>query len=187
MLKQMLSNMVQNTATVKGSFASDDEIKSLPKSASEYKMVSFDIVSLYTNIPLDETIGIILNCLYDIEAAPSSTITRKNMKKLLEIATKHSNFLFNGKIYDQIDGVSMGSPLAPLLAEIFLQDFEKKHQESFKEMGITYWTHFVDDTFVLLDPNVSGGSLRARLSQLHPAVKFTFEEERLPNSNDLEK
>jgi hypothetical protein len=88
-------------------------------------MVSFDISSLYTNIPLDETIAIILNYLYKVCGTPPS-MKRADMKKLLVFATKTSHFLFDGKIYDQIDGVSMGSPLTPLLTEIFLQEFEKK-------------------------------------------------------------
>ena len=109
------------------------------------------------------------------------------MQKLLNFATKKSHFLFNGKVYDQKDGVSMGSPLAPLLAEIFLQDFEKKHLPSFKEMGIVYWKRYVDDTFVLLDPQVSADDICDKLSQCHPALKFTVEEERSPTEEDIKK
>ncbi|CAF4325700.1 unnamed protein product [Rotaria sp. Silwood2] len=72
-------------------------------------MVSFDVASLYTNVPLTETIDIILKHLYDGHAKPP-TISREDMKELLDLATKKSHFLFNGQLYDQIDGVSMGSP-----------------------------------------------------------------------------
>jgi hypothetical protein len=81
----------------------------------------------------------------------------------------------------------MGSPLAPLLAEIFLQDFERKHLPSFKEMGIVYWKCYVDDSFVLLDPKVSAKNICNKLSQCHPALEFTFEEERLPTQEDIKK
>ena len=40
--------------------------------------------------------------------------------KLLEFATKKSHFIFDGQYYDQIDGVAMGSPLGPVLANIFM-------------------------------------------------------------------
>ncbi|CAF4711533.1 unnamed protein product, partial [Rotaria sp. Silwood2] len=70
-------------------------------------MVSFDIASLYTNVPLTETIDIILKHLYDGHAKPP-TISREDMKELLDLATEKSHFLFNGQLYDQIDGVSMG-------------------------------------------------------------------------------
>ncbi|CAF3951738.1 unnamed protein product [Rotaria sp. Silwood1] len=81
----------------------------------------------------------------------------------------------------------MGSPLAPLLAEIFLQDFEKKHLPSFKEKGIVYWKRYVDDTFVLLDPKVSAKEIAAQLSQCHPSLKFTCEEEYTTINKDLSK
>jgi hypothetical protein len=81
----------------------------------------------------------------------------------------------------------MGSPLAPLLAEIFLQHFERKHLPSFKEMGILYWKCYVGDTFVLLDPKVSAKDICTKLSQCHPALKLTVEEERLPIQEEIKK
>ncbi|CAF1444202.1 unnamed protein product [Adineta steineri] len=186
-LKVMISSMLQNEAVIKDTFQFADDLKSISKGFSRYKMVSFDITSLYTNIPIDETIKLILNYFYDIEAPPSNTIKRRDMQKLLDFATKYSHFLYNGKVYDQIDDVSMGSPLAPLLAEIFLQDFEKKHLPRFKKMGILYWKRYMDDTFVLLKPGVSAKNICAKLSQCHPALKFTVEEERLPNEEDKKK
>lgn len=183
----VLSIIIHNEAIIKDSFAFVEELQSLPASTSEYKMVSFDIASLYTNISLDETIQIILNYLYDIQAPPTGAIKRKDMEKLLKFATKNSHFLFNGKVYDQKDGVSMGSPLAPLLAEIFLQDFEKKHLPSFKKMGIVYWKRYVDDTFVLLDPKFSTKDICNKLSQCHPALKFTVEKEILPTEEGIKK
>jgi hypothetical protein len=177
-LKQMLSHIIQNEAVIKDSFAFVKYLESIPETDSKLKMVSFDISSLYTNIPLDETIGIILNHLYPSQVT-SMTIPKNDMKELLTFATKNSHFLFNGKIYDQIDGVSMGSPLAPLLAEIFLQDFEKKHQTLFKEMGIIHWKRYVDDTFVIIDSKVTADNICSQLSQLHPSLKFTREKETL--------
>ncbi|CAF1410790.1 unnamed protein product [Adineta steineri] len=81
----------------------------------------------------------------------------------------------------------MGSPLAPLLAEIFLQEFEKNHLPSFKEKGIVYWKRYVDDTFVLLDPEVDAKVIAAQLSQCHPSLKFTCEEEYKSTKDDLSK
>lgn len=186
-LKQILSNIVKNKRIIKDSFTFVDALQSLKnhelneQQNLEYKMVSFDIASLYTNIPLDETIQIVLNHLYDTEN-PATTMKREDMKKLLEFATKDSHFLFDGKIYDQIDGVSMGSPLAPLLAEIFLQDFEEKHLHSFKEKGIIYWRRYVDDTFVLLDAKVSPDYICDELSKCHSSIKFTCGKDNVEDS-----
>ncbi|CAF1219919.1 unnamed protein product [Rotaria magnacalcarata] len=145
-------------------------------------MVSFNISSLYTNIPLNETIEIILKYLYD-ENTPRPSMDRKDFKKLLEFTTKNSHFLFDGKMYDQIDGVSMGSPLSPLPAEIFLQGFEKKHLELFDLMGIGYWKRYVDDTFVLLDPKADPDDVCNRLSLCHPSIKFTVDKENLESNS----
>ena len=43
-------------------------------------------------------------------------------------------------------------------------------------MGIVYWKHYIDDTFVLLDPDVDHRAICARLSECHPALKFTSEQ-----------
>ena len=47
------------------------------------------------------------------------------MKKLLKEACSKTAFTFNDKIYKQIDGVSMGSPLGPLIVNIFMTELEK--------------------------------------------------------------
>ena len=141
-------------------------------------MVSFDISSLYTNVPLDDTIQLILKNLYETRTTPP-TIKRDDMEQLLIFATKRSHFLFDGKLYDQIDGVSMGSPLAPLLAEIFLQDFEKKNSSTFTSMGIMFYKRYVDDTFALINSTSSPSDICHQLSQFHKSIKFTYEEQSL--------
>ncbi|CAF3597166.1 unnamed protein product [Rotaria socialis] len=175
-LTHMFSDIIKKQNIIRDSFSFVKELKELPKVKSMYKMVSFDITSLYTNIPVDETIKIILKHLYEIRSTPP-LIKQDDMEQLLIFATKRSHFLFDGKVYDQIDGVSMGSPLAPLLAEIFLQEFERKYLPSFEDMGIIYWKRYVDDTFVLLNPNFSRKDVCANLSKLHPSLQFTSEEE----------
>ncbi|CAF1492766.1 unnamed protein product [Adineta steineri] len=175
-LTPILSTIIKKHNTIRDSFSFVKELLALPKSMSKYKMVSFDIASLYTNVPLNETIDIILEHLYDGDITPP-VMDRKDMKKLLILATQNSHFLFDGKLYDQIDGVSMGSPLAPLLAEIFLQNFEKKYLSSLETMGIFYWKRFVDDTFVLIDSTSSVKDICNTLSQFHKSIKFTCEEE----------
>ena len=175
-LTPILSTIIEKHNMIRDSFSFVKELLALPKSMSQYKMVSFDIASLYTNVPLDETIDIILKHLYDSDVTPP-LMDRTDMKELLSLATQKSHFLFDGKLYDQIDGVSMGSPLAPLLAEIFLQNFEKKYLSSLENMGIFYWKRYVDDTFVLIDSTSSVKDICNTLSQYHPSIKFTCEEE----------
>ena len=48
------------------------------------------------------------------------------------VATCETHFLFNGKFYDQIDGVAMGSPLAPVLANLFMGHNENSGLKTFR-------------------------------------------------------
>ena len=81
-------------------------------------MVSFDVESLFTNIPLEECIDQAVN--YISEGNPDLTckLTESELRSLFTVATAQTHFLFNGSFYDQIDGLAMGSPLAPVLANL---------------------------------------------------------------------
>ena len=87
-------------------------------------LVSYDVTSPFTNIPLQETIDIAINLVFNHN--PNQNITKKELKKLSFFATSQTHFIFNSKFYNQIDGVSMGSPLAPVLANIFMGFYESK-------------------------------------------------------------
>ena len=86
-------------------------------------MVSFDVESLFTNIPLEECIDLAVN--YISEGNPDLKLSKPELRSLLTVATAQTHFLFNGSFYDQTDGVAMGSPLAPVLANLFMGHHEK--------------------------------------------------------------
>ena len=89
-------------------------------------MASLDVDSLFTNIPLEETIDICVDNLYS-DNEYTSNIAKHNFCNFLNIATKETFFMFNNKYYKQVDGVAMGSPLDPALVKIFMCSFESKH------------------------------------------------------------
>ena len=82
-----------------------------------HTFVSFDIESLFTNVPLKKTIEIILGRVYS-ENKISPTLSKASRKKLLLDA-------FNKKLYEQTDGVSMGSPLDLLMANVVMTKHER--------------------------------------------------------------
>ena len=86
---------------------------------NDHLLVSLDVKSLFTNLPLDETIEIILNRICEKNEI-STDITKSEIKELLNLCTKSVHFTFGGNIYVQNDGVAMGSPLGPILANIFM-------------------------------------------------------------------
>ena len=112
-------------------------------------MASLDVGSLFTNIPLDETIDICVNSLYnDNENFPN--IPKHDFCDLLNIATKESFFIFNNKYYKQVDGVDMGYPLGAALANIFMWSVESKWLRYFpNDFKPVFYRHYVDDIFAL--------------------------------------
>ena len=76
-------------------------------------MASFDVESLFTNIPLDETIEIIIDNLFkDVQKV--GKFNKDQFRKMLNFAVKDSPFIFNNSLYKQQDGVAMGSLFAYL-------------------------------------------------------------------------
>ena len=90
---------------------------------SSNKLVSFDVKSLFTNVPLDRTIDIILKRIYNKHEI-TTNIGRKEMKNLITLCTKNVPFTFYNEIYQQRDGVAMGSALGPVLVEIIMAEPE---------------------------------------------------------------
>ena len=76
-------------------------------------MASLDVETLFTNIPLEETASVCCDSLFSNDAKVNN-INKIDFEKLLRAALQ-SNFInFEGKIYKQIEGVAVGSPLALL-------------------------------------------------------------------------
>ena len=73
--------------------------------------VSYDVASLFTNIPLSETIDLAVNALFESNTGLDLKLSKTELKELFNFATSHTHFLFNGCFYDQVDVVAMGSPL----------------------------------------------------------------------------
>ena len=75
-------------------------------------MASLDVDSLFTNIPFEETTDNFVDNPYNGNGNPSN-IPKHNFRNLLNMATKETFFMFNGKYCKQVDGVAMGSLLDP--------------------------------------------------------------------------
>ena len=117
-----LSHLTKNSYSVKDSFSFVQDI--VRQENKDYIMASFDIKSLFTKIPVDETVNIILQRVFS-DSTHFKGIDRSFFKKILDNCTKNNIFLFNGETYIQTDGAPMGGPISPTLAEIFLCHHEK--------------------------------------------------------------
>ena len=105
------------------------------------------------------------------------TLPRSVLKVLLEFATKKTHFIFNGQYYDQIDGVAMGSPLGPVLANIFMCHFEEKWVLNNNARPSVWFPRYVDDTFTLFDNKNTATQFLYYLNNCHANIKFTVEFE----------
>ena len=87
-------------------------------------MASLDVESLFTNIPLNERIN---NCVSDQHNKNlyNGKLNKRDLFELLETGTSESSFNFDYLLYKQVDGVAMGSPLGPILANVFYAIMKK--------------------------------------------------------------
>ena len=137
--------------------------------------VSYDVVSLFTNIPLKDTIELAVD--YVIKNNPNLKLTKGDLNKLFHIATAQTHFLFNGAYYDQIDGVAMGSPLAPVLANLYLGHHEQKWLKDYKGVSPVFYKRYVDDVIALFNNPEEAELFLGYLNQQNNSIKFTMEEE----------
>ena len=139
-LFRLLNPLTQNVNSIKDSFEAVDRIRSIPTELFDegYRYFSFDVTSLFTNVPLNKTIDIILHRIY--KENPVKTNMRKStLKKLIKDSCTKTACSFDGKIYKQIDGVSMGSPLGPVLADAILTVFERLVVGNHIKDGLRYY------------------------------------------------
>ena len=79
------------------------EIIKHKKVTKAFQMVSFDVKSLFTNVPLETTVDIIFRRIYTNHEL-TTLLTKKEMKELLLLCTMNIHFTFNGQICIQVDG-----------------------------------------------------------------------------------
>jgi hypothetical protein len=91
-------------------------------------LVSYDVSSLFANIPVDESIEILVDKEFHNEWFNKTyhlQLERSELANLLNLAVKNQLFQLDGKLYRQGDGVAMGSPLGPLIANTFMCSIEQ--------------------------------------------------------------
>ena len=148
-----LNNIIIKYMPKKYMINSTDEFLDILKSTENKEngiLASLDVDSLFTNIPVEETIEIILQNVYNHNQLSKPAISKTILKKLLLICTTESPFKhINGDIYYQKDGVSMGSPLGPTFANFYMCHIENKILKSLNhaDKPIVY-TRYVDDIYV---------------------------------------
>ena len=110
------------------------------------------------------------------------------MKKLSIDACTKTSFIFNNKIYELKDDVSMGSPLGPVWANIIMTELEQKVIKTFVDDGtIIFYGRYVDDSLLVIKPK-DIGRIHHTLNKFHKNLRFTVDkfDNVVPHFLDLE-
>ena len=145
----------------------------------DYKLVSFDVKSLFTSIPLQ----LALQCTET--AIQQSTVTlplpTDDIMDLLNLCLTSTYFQYNGKHYKQLHGTAMGSPVSVVVAEIVMQNIEERALATCRQT-IPLWLRYVDDTFTAVHKDEID-DFHKHLNEQHADIQFTTEieeDEKLP-------
>ena len=155
------------------SFIFSSIIRQLPPCVDSQFMEFFDITSLLTNVPQDEVISICTDFSYCSPLTSAPSFPENVFMELIELATKSVSFSFNDTMYHQVNSISMGSSLGPILANIFVGFNEKLFFDKFPKHYI--YLHYVDDPFACFNEALSFFHC---LNDLHPSLTFIMDEEK---------
>ena len=132
-------------------------------------MVSFDVKSLFTNVPIDKTLEVIGNKLINDQSLEErSVLSPEQITKLVEVCLKTTYFVYNSEYYEQLEGAAMGSPVSPIVVNIFMEHFEEIALDS----RFRLWRRYVDDVFCIIKRSNVETAL-VYLNSLFPSITFT--------------
>lgn len=170
---KVLSNVTgKKTSHIENSIDFINKIKNITI-PDNYKLISFDVTSLFTNIPLDLVSEIIASKWDSIKEF--TTLPKDEFLKGLELIFSYSQFSFQGKIFKQTFGTPMGAPLSPVLADLIMETLEEKQLANL-DFNLPFFYRYVDD-IVSCIPEDRIESTLTLLNSFHPRLQFTTELE----------
>ena len=144
---------------------------------SETRLVSFDVVSLFTKVPIDDLLNFLNEHLKQCNLGhPTHVIIN-----LVKLCILDCTFVFNNKFYKQVFGMAMGNPLSPLLSNLYMEFFEINLLPKIKHSHFK-WYRYVDDIIALINSNFNVENFLKELNDLVPSIQFTLEKE---NNNTI--
>ena len=169
-LGPILEPLTTNEYTIKDSFTFAEELQSFD---SKLVMASFDIESLFTNIPLQETIDLCMENLFQ-DRIHVDNLPKDSVRELLTRTVPESLILCDQEFYKQHDEVAMGSPLGSTLANVFLCYHENIWlQNCASEFKPIIYRRYVDDTFPLFCSKNHIEKFRNYLNHQQKNIKVT--------------
>ena len=142
--------------------------------SSDGIMASLDVESLFTNVPVEDTILLICDYVYRHSSLPPLPFPEELLADVLRICTLDSPFRHpGGGLFVQIDCVAMGSPLGPLFANYYMGHLESAVFETFNNKPLLY-ARYVDDIFILVASEKEILDLKEKFEE-QSVLTFTYE------------
>jgi len=175
-LNSIVSKYMPRRYTVKSSYEFISMLKS--NNPGDNILASLDVENLFTNVPVDETIEIIINNVYNHPTLTPPDISADILRQLLRICTTRTPFRsVDGDLYVQRDGVSMGSALGPCFADFYMCQLENRVFDECPNLKPTVYARYVDDCFLLVRDLETVDSIRSKFISMS-VLNFTFELEK---------
>ena len=177
-----------SSSFVKDSKDLTDKLQSIKLQDNE-ELVSFDVSALFTSIPVNQALDVInqliiqhqmdMDFKYKIGKAwyeVADHLDREDVMALLKVVLNNCVFSFQGKFYKQLHGAAMGSPCSPVVANIYIEYFEKRAlgPELPVSFTINTWLRYVDDVLTIVKKGTHD-SLLNYLNSIDTNIKFTIE------------
>ena len=141
------------------------------------QMVSLDVVTLFTKVPTDETLAVILdNLAADPLLEERTCIPIDYLMEMLTFCVKTTKFAKWSDLYPQEEGLAMGLPLSPVLANIYMEYFEEMALGS-TPLKLSMWLRYIYDTFILWPHQEDVQALLNRVNSIQPSIQFSMEKE----------
>ncbi|XP_024891393.1 uncharacterized protein LOC112467144 [Temnothorax curvispinosus] len=137
----------------------------------DHTLVSLDVVSLFTNVPIERVIDSISSRWKYI--ADNCKIPESEFLLAVRMVLESTFFMFNGVIYQQTFGSPMGSPLSPIGADIVMQDLEERALELLS-FTPPFYERYVDDIAMAIPSTECTHTLEV-FNSFHPRLQFTME------------
>ncbi|XP_055614997.1 uncharacterized protein LOC129761303 [Toxorhynchites rutilus septentrionalis] len=171
LVEELKKYPITHGKNVNNSFELVDHLKGFEVRRGEI-LVSFNVTALFPNVPVTEAVESLRKHMERKRVPPNQI----GAYLLVTKTCMNQNFFsFRGKFYKQTFGLSMGSKLPPLLAEVFMKDFETElaKEKFFPRM----WRRYVDDIFAVVKERYLKQTLEL-LNSRHRTIKFTVEKEK---------